>query len=103
MPNRDMNEPFETVGKWFLPDTREREVPGTLSYQGERIELKLMDGLRPMQSGPIQFVHNYPLVHGVTREQEAVSLFRVQGIRSLTIASGGFGQPENLSGELAVV
>src|SRR5205823_430123 len=46
----------------------------------------------------------YPVVHGVTREQEAVSLFRcVQTDWSMTFASGGFGKPENLWCHLAVV
>jgi ApeA N-terminal domain 1 len=105
MPNRDMSETFETVGKWFLPETPDRQVAGTLSCQAERIELTLADSLRPMQSGPIRAdTVRYPVVHGVTREQEAVSLFQCTRVGySLTFASGGFGQPETLWSHLAVV
>jgi hypothetical protein len=40
-----MSETFETVGKWFLPDTPDRQVAGTLSSGVERIELALADSL----------------------------------------------------------
>src|SRR5665811_425335 len=103
MPNRDMSETFETVGNWFLPDTPNRPIAGTLSSRAERIELTLADSLRPMKSGLIRAdTVRYPVVHGVTREQEAVSLFECTRIGySLTFASGGFGQPETLWSHLA--
>jgi hypothetical protein len=99
-----MSEIFETVGKWFLPNTPDRQVAGTLSCKAERIELTLADSLRPMQSGPLRFdVVRYPVVHGVTRELEAFSLFRCTRIgTSLRFASGGSGQPETLWTHLAV-
>jgi hypothetical protein len=106
MPNHDMREPFEILGKWFLPDATDRQVAGRLSYRLEDIEVELMDALRPMQSGPIlpAGLDTYPVVHGVTREQEAVSLFRCRQIGySLNFASGGFGKPEKLWSHLAVV
>jgi len=103
MSNHAMNEPFETVGRWRLPG--DIEIPGKLSYRSDRIGLELMDSLRPMRSGPIHStLDTYPVVHGVTREQEAVSLFRcAQTGYSLTFASSGVGKPENLWCHLAVV
>lgn len=105
MPNRDMREDFETVGSWFLPDTPARPVPGTLSFKAARIELELANSLRPLQSGPLlPELVRYPVVHGITQKQEAVSLFQcVQISHSLTFASGGFGQPETLRNHLAIV
>lgn len=105
MADRDMSETFETVGTWFLPDTPTRRVAGTLSSKAERVELELADALRPMQSGPIRSeIVQYPVVHGTTREQEAVSLFQCTRIGySLRFASGGFGQPETLWNHLAIV
>jgi hypothetical protein len=77
MTDRDMSETFESVGTWFLPDTPDRRVAGTFSLKPERIELELADSLRQLQSGPIRAdVVRYPVVHGITRKQEAVSLFR---------------------------
>ncbi|MBR0783923.1 HEPN domain-containing protein [Bradyrhizobium iriomotense] len=105
MANRDMSETFETVGTWFLPDTPDRRVAGTLSSKAERIELELADALRPMQGGPIRAeIVQYPVIHGITRDQEAVSLFQCTRIGySMRFASGGFGQPETLWSHLAIV
>nr|WP_236000102.1 HEPN domain-containing protein [Bradyrhizobium uaiense] len=100
-----MSEAFETVGTWFLPETPERRIAGTLSSKSDRIDLELADSLRPMQSGPIRAeVVRYPVVHGVTQKLEAVSLFQCTRARySLTFASGGSGQPETLWSHLAIV
>ncbi|MEH2491232.1 HEPN domain-containing protein [Bradyrhizobium sp. AZCC 2230] len=105
MTDIDMSETLEIVGSWFLPDTPARRVAGTFSLKPERIELELADSLRPLQSGPIRAeVVRYPVVHGITRKQEAVSLFQCTRARySLTFASGGIGQPETLWSHLAVV
>jgi hypothetical protein len=103
MPSRDMSETFETVGTWFLPDTPERQVAGTFSYRNDRIGLELADSLRPMQSGPLRFDAPYPVVHGVTREQETFSIFRCTGFHSLLFNNGRYAQPETLRSHLAVV
>jgi hypothetical protein len=105
MVDRDMSAEFETVGTWFLPDTPDRRVAGTLSSKAARMELHLADSLRPMQSGPIRpEIVEYPVIHGVTRRQEAVSLFRCARVSySLTFASGGSGQPETIWSHLAVI
>ncbi|WP_442869804.1 hypothetical protein [Bradyrhizobium sp. CCBAU 11361] len=100
MPNRNrgMSQTFETDGTWFLPETPDRKVAGTLVSRAERIEQSLADSLRPMQSRPIRAdIVRFPVVHGVTREQEAVSLFRCTRVGySLTFASGGIGRLETL-------
>lgn len=105
MTDVDMSQTLEIVGSWFLPDTPDRKVAGTFSLKPNRIELELADSLRPLRSGPIDSeIVQYPVVHGVTRKQEAVSLFQcLRGSYSLTFASGGFGQPETLWSHLAVV
>ncbi|UWU75950.1 hypothetical protein N2603_39455 [Bradyrhizobium huanghuaihaiense] len=104
MTDRDMSQDFETFGTWFIPENPDRRSAGTLACRSERIELALSDSLAPMQSGPIraEFVE-YPVVHGISREQEAISLFRcVRTGYSLTFASGGFGRPEKYWSHLAV-
>lgn len=103
--DRDMSQDFETFGNWFVPDNPDRRVAGTLVCRSERIELELTDSLAPMQSGPIrEEIVEYAVIHGVTREQEAVSPFQCTRTRySIRFASGGIGQPEKFWNHSAVV
>src|SRR5947199_9697719 len=105
MADRDMTKDFETFGNWFIPDSPNRRVAGALVWRSERGELALTDSFAPMQSGPIRIESvEYPVVHGVSREQEAISLLHcVRTGYSITMASGGVGRPEKYWSHLAVV
>jgi hypothetical protein len=99
MPARLLNESFETSGEWYLPEAPERKIPGILRYTPERTELHLHESFVPLE-GTIhlgQTRQTYPVVHGTTRDSEAITLLNAQRAGwSLRIGTGGLRQPETL-------
>src|SRR5271155_236843 len=76
---RAIVDPFETTGEWFLPETPERRIAGTLTYNPNRIILELNEPFRPLRGAVhVGDTEKYPVVHGVTREGEAMTLLNAQ-------------------------
>src|SRR3569832_2236580 len=99
MGEHPLNKPFETSGDWYLPDTPGKKVFGNLYYSPEKIELQLNGFFRPFQDA-FKRSHSekpYPVIHGFTREGEAVTLFNsiCSGI-TLSSRSGGTGESEKM-------
>lgn len=101
-----LNESFETSGEWFLPDIPGRKVAGTLSYTPEIIELHLHDRIIPVHgtihsNDPLQ---TYPIVYGITRDSDAMTLLNVQQTGwSLRYGSGGIRLPERLISSILLI
>ncbi len=77
MTDYALDDTFETSGKWFLPEASDRAIPGILRYSPKGTELQLDGAFLEPQSIFAHTHQTYPVVHGITREGEAVSLFRV--------------------------
>lgn len=73
-----MNEPFAIGGYWWLPETPDRKVAGTLTYRpGEGLELELMGLLAGTYNPPFvvpEFIEP-PLIHGISGEGQAITLY----------------------------
>jgi len=100
MGERLLNEPFETSGEWFLPEAPIRKIAGILRYTAARIELQLHESLTPLRQGKTIIdnrVITYPVVHGTTRDGEAVTLLTAHRAGwSFKFGSGGLRNPEKL-------
>jgi ApeA N-terminal domain 1 len=79
-------EHFTVEGQWWLPAHPARRVPGTLTFDGDGLELVLYDALREFEvpegevarvDGPDWKVE--PIVHGRTRDGRVYTLFEVGG------------------------
>jgi hypothetical protein len=77
MKDYALDDTFETSGKWFLPEASDRAIPGILRYSPKGTELQLDGAFWKPQSVFAHTLQTYPVVHGITREGEAVSLFKV--------------------------
>ncbi|GGA06446.1 hypothetical protein [Okeania sp. KiyG1] len=74
---------FETNGIWFLPETPDRKITGTLSFSPEKIpQLKLVGELRQFENIEEKFDNplTYPIINGwlvsAPGKSEAVTLFK---------------------------
>lgn len=99
MADRALNEVFDAVGEWHLPETPEQKIAGTLRYSPHRTELHLNEAFQPLRGSvhvgdDSQF---YAQIYGVTREGEAMTLLNAQrtGV-SFAFGSGGLRQPERV-------
>lgn len=101
---RAIPEPFETTGEWFLPETPERRIAGTLTYKPDRIFLELSEPFRALRGAVhVGDTERYSLIHGVTREGEAMTLVNAQRTRmTFNFGSGGMRQPEQLFSVLLI-
>jgi hypothetical protein len=108
MAERYLSQPFVITGEWFLPESSDRRIGGTLSYKPERTELQLLDRLQPLR-GTMALtlgdpIVKYKVVHGVTEKGEAVSLFDVwQDGFQINSSSGGVRTPEQVVSFLAII
>ncbi len=78
---------FTAEGQWWLPETPERRVPGTLTFDGDGLELVLYDALREftMTEGEVVGVASpdwsvEPILHGRTRDGRDFTLFQAGGL-----------------------
>lgn len=72
-----MNTSFELIGKWWLPETPQVKVAGTLSFlPGKVPRLKLMGALNNPQEGkyPIPQIIKPEIIFGVSSKGERVTL-----------------------------
>ncbi len=77
MPDYSLDDIFETGGQWYLPENPDQKVHGLLRYSSKGTEL-LLDGIfREVDSVFSHQLHSYPVIHGITREGKAVSLFKM--------------------------
>jgi len=98
MTDRSLSQEINTTGEWFLPENPEQRIPGSLSCSLGRTSIHLNNSFRPI-NGDIVAEHSesYPLVHGITREQDAVTIINaVSSGFQFHIGTGGKGQPETL-------
>lgn len=99
MSDRPINKSFDTVGDWHLPEAPDRIIAGSLCYTPQGSELHLSEAFRPLRS-KIQwgeYQQPYSVIHGTTRDGEAMTLLNVQRVNmSLKFGSGGLRQPEKL-------
>lgn len=73
--DHSLDDFFEISGQWFLPESPEQRVHGLLRYSSRGSEL-LLDGMfRELDSVYSHRLHSYPVIHGITRDGKAVSLF----------------------------
>lgn len=82
---------FAWHGVWWLPDSKHHQVPGSLEYDGERLELATLGSLREYVSpDPIDGVVRHRIsqddwppasvVHGYRRDLTPVTLFNLSGV-----------------------
>ena len=99
MKEYPLNKSFEVPGDWFLPDRSDLKISGTLYYTPEKTELQLNDAFTPLR-GVIYAGENkkaYPLVYGITKNGEAITILRPQQLEvSINLGSGGWREPERL-------
>ncbi len=72
-----MDTPFEVKGFWWLPETPEKEIPGTLSFSpGQPLHLELMGALNQTKNDQIQppEMINPPIIQGVLSDGRQVTL-----------------------------
>lgn len=95
-----LNEKIEISGEWWLPEKRNKIVPGQLHFNSQGIELHLNEAFSP-PTGAIRSGDPHPtyaVVHGVTIKGEAVTLFdALQFGTSINFGSGGMKQPGRIS------
>lgn len=90
---------FETTGVWFLPDNPTKRIPGSISYQPTKIELHLQESFTPLREMArlVDRMPTYPIIHGVTREGEAITIIEGKSFgRSLIFKSGISLEPERV-------
>jgi hypothetical protein len=75
MADYSLIDTFETSGQWFLPEAPDRNISGVLRYSPKGTELQLDGSFWEPQHIFAHSHHTYPVVHGITRDGEAVSLF----------------------------
>ena len=78
---RTLNDQFEFVGIWFLPDTQEHHVSGSLSYSRGKIYLKTIGQIEKSTNGgflsameSVKKQHIIPTILGITAADEKVTL-----------------------------
>jgi len=101
-----LNESFDILGEWYLPENPSRKLAGKLLYTPERTELHLNEAFQPLRgkiySGGSE--QSYPVIYGTTIKGEAITLLDVLQIGvSFNIGSGGMKQPEQLISSWLVV
>lgn len=106
MSDRPINQPFISSGEWFLPDNPDSKIAGSLNYDLERIELNLLESFKPL-TGTIRFNEtnqSYPVIHGISQDGEAMTLFKAQRARwSIKFGTGGLRKPEMLVSPLLII
>lgn len=99
MADRPLNECFDTSGHWYVPEAPQQVIAGSLHYTPDQTELHL-DGTFRQLRGIISAgddIQTYPIVHGVTKKGEAVTLLNAQRSGySVNFQSGGLRQSERL-------
>ena len=70
----NMLEPFETMGQWWIPGSKDK-FSGILKYDPQEaiLELKILGKLLPLKSGPITF-QNVKIVNGLTTGGQYMTL-----------------------------
>jgi hypothetical protein len=72
-----MDKENKIQGVWWLPETPEKEVPGTLSFSpGERIILELMGNLSSTDDRNLisQDFMNPSIIHGISVQGKPITL-----------------------------
>lgn len=84
-----MQNPFELQGYWWLPDSEENKLPGTLSYSQEDGAILELVGIfdSPKKLEPIQ---QLPIILGVTQQGKPITLYKCI-INSWTYPFTGLG------------
>ena len=99
MSDRPLQQPFEATGTWHLPDSPDRVITGDLRYTVNGTELDLHEPFY-VRRGVISTSDErprYPLIHGTTREGEAMTLLNAQSAGwSFNFSSGGFRESERV-------
>jgi len=76
-------QPFEYHGNWWLPDSPDKIVPGTLIFHPiEGISLNLYGtfSVSDENSAALFKVNSYPLILGVSRAAQPITLYKCLGI-----------------------
>ena len=74
MAERTLTEPFESQGRFWLPDHPDKDVPGKLTFQpGNKIVVELLGRLEEPEPGPLQ-TSTYPVVMGMLWNGEMLTL-----------------------------
>lgn len=99
MAERPLQESFQVTGTWHLPESPDRVITGDLRYTTDGTELDLHEPFT-VQRGVFRTSDErprYPIIHGTTREGEAMTLLNAQSAgRSFNFSSGGFRESERV-------
>jgi len=99
MADRSLNEAFEAFGEWFLPEDQERKIAGHLNYTSDGTELHLNESFQALRGiiGAGTQMQDYPVIYGITREGEAITLLKAQRMGvSFNFGAGGLREPERI-------
>lgn len=107
MAYRLINDSFETLGEWFLPEKSDNKIPGSLHYAKGNIELILNNQFRPL-SGNISLNdlinQKYTVIHGVTREGEAITLLdNHRSSANISMGTGGYKESEKIKSLIMLI
>ena len=73
-----MGERNEIKGMWWLPNTPEKQIPGTLIITNDKIALETINSFaedNPIHHIATQKVPQYDVIWGISSEAKEVSLF----------------------------
>jgi len=94
-----LSQPVETIGDWYLPESPENKIAGSLNYSVDNIELHIQEALTPLLSAfnGGDKLAEYNVLHGITREGDAITLLdNTQIGGSISFRSGGKREPEKI-------
>lgn len=104
MPAQPLNEPFQTIATWHLPEAPETVLTGALEYSPRWTEVELHGTFRPLMGKitPSANAVSYPVMHGTTREGELATVLNAQrNVMNLRVGTGGLQEHETVvSGQL---
>jgi len=99
MADRNLNETFEAFGDWFLPEDPERKIAGHLNYTSDGTDLHLNESFQALRGiiGVGTQMKDYPVIYGITRDGEAMTLLKAQRMGvSLNFGVGGLRESERI-------
>lgn len=100
MTDLSLDKNYETLSTWWLPENRDRLIPGLLKYSEAGAVLTLQDSIEE-RSG-LQFFpssrKNFSAIHGRSHKGEALTLWNATlSEQSFSFGSGGRQTPETLA------
>lgn len=103
MAKTPIDQPFETTGEWFIPDS-ETQISGVLSWAEKKAYLSLNSTFTPKR-GAIRAgdYSSYPAIHGVTNDSHYYSVLNARATNSgFNLGPAGVREAENLFSTLII-